>query len=185
MQVTARREQIAQTAIAIIGEHGFAQCTFKRITEEAGLSSTRLVSYHFKDKNELLMTLLTTTIGRADELMAARLAGTTDRVAMLRGYIESQVDLLRLHPAYARTIVEVGRHVADFAPVLRDFRVGRLERQLAQGKAEGVFGDIDVTVTAQCVRSAIDGATERSAEGLDMADYGRAVADLFVKAVLA
>ncbi|MGX7823775.1 TetR/AcrR family transcriptional regulator [Actinokineospora sp. 24-640] len=185
MQVTDRRAQIAQTAIDIIGEHGFAQCTFKRITEEAGLSSTRLVSYHFQDKNELLMTLLTVTIGRADELMNDRLAGTADRVEMLRAYIESQVDLLRLHPTYARAIVEIGRNVPDFAAVLRDFRLGRLERQLAQGKAEGAFGDIDVTVTAQSIRSAVDGAVERAAEGLDMGSYGRAVADLFVKAVAA
>ncbi|MGW5051226.1 TetR/AcrR family transcriptional regulator [Actinokineospora sp. NPDC004072] len=180
MQVN-RREQIARAAIGVIGEHGFAQCTFKRITEAAGLSSTRLVSYHFQDKNELLMTLLTITIGRADELMNERVGQTGDRVEMLRGYIESQVDLLRLHPAYARTIVEIGQHVPEFAPVLRDFRLGRLERQLAQGKAEGVFGDIDVTVTAQSIRSAIEGATEHPER--DMADYGRALAALFVKAV--
>lgn len=180
-----RRDQIADTAIQLIGEHGFAACTFKRITEAAGLSSTRLVSYHFADKDELLMTVLTAAVERADELLTDRLAGTTDRVQMLRAYIESQVDLLRLSPAHARAIVEIGHHVPAFAPVLRDFRVGRLERQLAQGKSEGAFGDIDVTVTAQSIRSAIDGATERSKEDLDMTGYGRALADLFTKAVTA
>ena len=184
MRVTDRRGQITATAIDLIGEHGFPACTFKRITEAAGLSSTRLVSYHFTDKDELLMSVLTSAIGRADALMETRLAGTADRAEMLRAYIESQVDLLRLHPAHARAIVEIGRNVAAFAPVLRDFRTGRLERQLTQGRAEGVFAaDLDTTVTAQSIRSAIDGAAERSRDGLDMTAYGRAVADLFLRAL--
>jgi AcrR family transcriptional regulator len=195
MRVTDRRDQITATAIALIGEHGFPACTFKRITEAAGLSSTRLVSYHFTDKDDLLMSVLTAAIERADALLAARLAGATDRAEMLRAYIESQVDLLHQHPDHARAIVEIGQHVPAFAPVLRDFRVGRLERQLAQGRDEGSFaglgglgdfgdlGDFGVTVTAQSIRSAIEGAAERSRDGLDMAAYGRAVADLFLRAL--
>lgn len=186
-----RREQIAKAAIEVMGRFGYARTTFAKVTAQAGLSSTRMVSYHFADKNDLMVTVLGIAIGAADELMEARTAGTTDRVAMLRGYIESQVDLLRVHPEYARAIVEIGLNARDesgaavFEPVLRDFRVGRLERQLRQGQAEGVFARFDPVVMAQTIRSAVDGAGQRreADPGVDLESYGRELADTFERAV--
>ncbi|MEP7024912.1 MAG: TetR family transcriptional regulator, partial [Actinomycetota bacterium] len=43
----ARRSQIVTATIDVIAEVGFGQASFARIAERAGLSSTRLISYHF------------------------------------------------------------------------------------------------------------------------------------------
>ena len=53
----ARREQIVAAAIEVIAAAGFAQASFARIAEHAGLSSTRLISYHFAGKADLMATV--------------------------------------------------------------------------------------------------------------------------------
>ncbi|GAA3023236.1 TetR/AcrR family transcriptional regulator [Actinokineospora globicatena] len=178
MQVTvteaARRAQITGAATEVIARDGYPRASYARIVEHAGLSSTRLISYHFRDKNDLVMAVLIAAIGAVDERMTARLDGVTDRVEMLRGYIESQVGLLRSHPDEVLAIREIAQNLPDLAPVLEDFRVGRLARQLTQGQREGVFAPFDVRVMARTIASGIDGA--------DSEDYGRELADLFVRA---
>ncbi len=37
--------------IVVLGEHGYGQTSFARIAKEAGLSGTRLISYHFAGKD--------------------------------------------------------------------------------------------------------------------------------------
>ncbi len=187
----ARRTQITDAAIEVIADLGYGQASFARIVERAGLSSTRMVSYHFQGKNDLMMAVLIAAIGAADEQMQARLAGVGDRVGMLRAYIESRVDLLRTHPRHVRALAEVGANARDergtplFEPVVRDFRVGRLERQLTQGRREGVFGEVDVTVLARTIAHGVDGAAAALAADpdLDLAAYGRELADLFIRAI--
>ncbi|MBM7771007.1 AcrR family transcriptional regulator [Actinokineospora baliensis] len=178
MQVTvteaARRKQITEAATEVIARLGYARTSFARIVEHAGLSSTRLISYHFKDKNDLMFAVLITAVGAADEQMTQRLDGTTDRVDMLRVYIESQVDLLRTHPDQVKAIREIAAGLPDLAPVQEDFRTGRLARQLQQGQREGVFRDFDVRVMARTIANGIDGADDEA--------YGRELAALFIRA---
>jgi len=50
----ARRSQIVAAMIDVIAELGFGQASFARIAERAGVSSTRLISYHFAGKDELI-----------------------------------------------------------------------------------------------------------------------------------
>ncbi|WP_018684273.1 TetR/AcrR family transcriptional regulator [Actinokineospora enzanensis] len=180
MQVTeqARRNQITRATIEVIAEHGYRRTSFAQIVAHAGLSSTRLISYHFNGKDDLMMSVLIAAIGTVDEVMTARLAEVTDRTEMLRSYIETQVDLLRTHPDQIKAIREITTNVPDLQPVLRDFRTGRLERQLTQGQREGTFGTFNVTVMARTIANGIDAATAEP-------DYGPELADLFIRACAA
>ena len=68
---TARRAQIVAATIDVIVESGYSQTSFARIAERAGLSSTRLISYHFAGKAELVgavITEITTAIGESPVL---------------------------------------------------------------------------------------------------------------------
>ncbi|WP_026421774.1 TetR/AcrR family transcriptional regulator [Actinokineospora inagensis] len=183
MQVTvteaARREQITGAAIEVLAEVGYGKTSFARIVEHAGLSSTRLISYHFRGKDDLMMAVLLAAMGTVDERMTERLAGVTDRVGMVRGYIEAQVGLLYTHAKQVKAIREVASGVADLAPVLAEFRHGRLARQLTQGQREGVFREFDVTVMARTIANGIDGAIDAE---VDPEIYGRELADLFIRA---
>ena len=77
MQVTersatsaARRAQILDATIEVIAAEGFAGASFKRIDEHAGLSSTRLISYHFAGKDELMAALVGYSDTRRSEMAA-------------------------------------------------------------------------------------------------------------------
>ncbi|RZQ63734.1 TetR/AcrR family transcriptional regulator [Amycolatopsis suaedae] len=187
----ARRAQIIGAAVEVIAELGYARASFARIVERAGLSSTRMISYHFADKAELMSAIIGTVFQVKDEFLGERIDGTTDRAALLRAYITSEVEFLGRHPDGALAVAEICANARDSAgtqmfnePVLREMRVGRIERQLRQGQREGVFGEFDVPLMALAIRQAIDGvATRLAAEpDLDLAHCGRELANLFDRA---
>jgi AcrR family transcriptional regulator len=186
----ARRAQILSATIDTIAESGYAKASFERIRQRAGLSSTRIISYHFGTKANLMSALLGTIIHVKDRFLAERAGLGEDRVAALRAHVESEVAFLRAHPDAVRALGEIARE-ATGEPVtdalLADLRVGKLTRQLEQGQREGVFGEFDAGVMARTIAQAVDGAAAALAEDpeLDLDAYGRELAMLFHKATVA
>jgi AcrR family transcriptional regulator len=186
----ARRAQIISATIATIGELGYAKTTFAKIKERAGLSSTRIISYHFVNKAGLMQQVLSTVADIKARFLAERADGRTDpadRPGMLREYIAAEVAFLGAYPECVRVFLEMGAHPDDeqgwsmTAPVLRELRVGQLMRQLTQGQREGVFGEFSPEIMAMAVRQAVDGvAAQLTADPeLDLERYGKELADLF------
>jgi AcrR family transcriptional regulator len=189
----ARRAQIIGATIETIGELGYTKASFARIKERADLGSTRIISYHFGTKAGLMQAVLTTVTGIKDEFLVERTGGGTDRASMLRAYIESEVAFLSAYPQCVRVMLEFAASGDDqegwsmSASVVREFRTGRLVRQLRQGQREGAFGDFTPVVIAMSIAQAIDGvAAEVAADpSLDIDRYGRELADLFERATKA
>jgi AcrR family transcriptional regulator len=189
----ARRAQIIGATIATIGELGYAKASFARIKERAGLSSTRIISYHFGTKAGLMQAVLTTVTGIKDQFLTDYTDGRTDRAGMLRAYIESEVEFLGAYPECVRVMLEFAANGDDqtgwsmSVPVVREFRTGRLLRQLRQGQREGVFGAFSPEVMAMSIAQATDGvAAELAADpSLDLSRYGRDLADVFERATKA
>ncbi|MFF5989536.1 TetR/AcrR family transcriptional regulator [Prauserella flavalba] len=186
----ARRAQIIDATIDTMAELGYRKTSFARIVERAGLSSTRMISYHFGTKDELIMATIGAIVDLQDRFLQQRLGEETERAAMLGAYIRSEVAFLGSHPRHARALLEIatGTAAGDEAPlvplVLKGVATGRLERQLQQGQNEGVFGEFDVEVMAMAIRQAIDGVTAKLARepDLDIDAYGRELAELFTRA---
>jgi AcrR family transcriptional regulator len=136
----ARRAQIIGATIETIGELGYTKASFARIKERADLGSTRIISYHFGTKAGLMQAVLTTVTGIKDEFLVERTGGGTDRASMLRAYIESEVAFLSAYPQCVRVMLEFAASGDDqegwsmSASVVREFRTGRLVRQLRQGQ---------------------------------------------------
>jgi len=189
----ARRAQIIGATIATISDLGYHKTSFAKIKERAGLSSTRIISYHFTNKAGLMQAVVTTATGMKDKFLEERIQGTTDRAGLLRGYIESEIAFLGSYPELVRVMVEMGSSGSDAegwfmsAPLVEEFRTGRLERQLRQGQQEGAFGGFAPDVMALSIAQAIDGVAAKYAADpkLDLQRYGRELADLFVKATAA
>lgn len=55
---SSRRAQIIAATIDTVAELGYARTTFARIAERGGLSSTRLISYHFASKEDLMRAVI-------------------------------------------------------------------------------------------------------------------------------
>ncbi|MBK1782881.1 TetR/AcrR family transcriptional regulator [Prauserella cavernicola] len=184
----ARRAQIIDATIETMAELGYGKTSFARIVERAGLSSTRMISYHFGTKDELIMATIGAIVDRQDRFLDERMGGDTERAAMLRAYIRSEVAFLGTHPRHARALLEISTKAGDgqslLQLVLKGVETGRIERQLKQGQNEGAFGDFDIEVMSMAIRQAINGVTARLGRDpqLDLEAYGAELAELFTKA---
>ncbi|WP_216204956.1 TetR/AcrR family transcriptional regulator [Amycolatopsis aidingensis] len=195
----ARRTQIIEATIETLAELGYHRTSFARIVERAGLSSTRMISYYFPSKNDLMFAVVGTILDSRD--LTERYTPDTDRPGLLRAYIEGEIDFLRTHPRRVRALLEIGRNWADpdsdggtgpsqaalNGMLWRDIQLGQIERQLTQGQREGAFGEFDASVLAMTIRQAIDGAAIKLAADpdLDLTAYGRELAELFDRATRA
>jgi AcrR family transcriptional regulator len=186
----ARRNQIVNATIETLAELGYTKTSFARIVERAGLSSTRMISYHFKGKADLMNAVMGTLVDALDSFVGERTAPGTDRTAMLRSYIHAELAFLRDHPDQMRALVEIatGMREEGGSPisemVLQDLRTGRLERQLRQGQQEGALGTFDPAVMAMAIRQALDGVAGLLGRDpdLDVDTYAGELADLFERA---
>src|ERR1700712_2676142 len=93
----ARRAQIVAATVDVIAELGYGQTSFARIAERAGLSSTRLISYHFAGKDELITAVADDVIASIGDHLGRRLAAEVNAAGMLRAYIEGMVEFTAAH----------------------------------------------------------------------------------------
>ncbi|WP_410574633.1 TetR/AcrR family transcriptional regulator [Amycolatopsis sp. cmx-4-61] len=190
----ARRAQILGATIGVLADLGYRRTTFAKIKERAGLSSTRLISYHFTNKAGLMQSVLSTVLETRQQFLTERTGGgldPADRPGYLRAHIETSIAFLRAYPECVRALKELAANAGDADSwvmtkvVVDDLRVHGLARQLKQGQAEGAFGrGFTPEVMAMSIAQAIDGVAAAYAAdpSLDLEQYGREVAETFVKA---
>ncbi len=178
----ARRAQIVTATVDVIAELGYGQASFARIAGRAGLSSTRLISYHFAGKDELITTVAEDVIASIGDHMAQRLAAETSASGMLRAYIEGMVEYTATHRARMKALLEIflGGGLHYDAGTERSV-VGHVEAILRQGQADGEFREFDARVVATAVQRAVEGLPFllESLPDLDCAAYGRELVTLF------
>jgi len=178
----ARRAQIVTATIEVIAELGFGQASFARIAERAGLSSTRLISYHFVGKDELLTAVAEDVIASLGAYMAQRVGAESSAAGMLRAYIEGMVEFTVNHRARMKALLEIflagGMH---YDAGTEQTVIGHVEAILRHGQADGEFRDFDPRVVATAVQRAVEGLPFllESVPALDCAAYGRELVTLF------
>jgi AcrR family transcriptional regulator len=155
----ARRAQIVRAAIETIGELGYHATSFARIAERAGLSSTGMISYHFRGKDDLMAAVMLAVTGAASDYMGPRVQAASDHRAMLHAYIESNLDFVRDHPAQVKALLAImraSRTVGGGGEWLTA-TITLIADHFADGQRAGIFGEFDPMVMAITLRQAIDG----------------------------
>jgi AcrR family transcriptional regulator len=184
---SARRAQIVQAAIEVIADVGYAKSSFAKIAERAGLSSTGMISYHFKGKDDLMGEVVAEVGRLATAYMMPRIEAADDSRGRLRAYIESNIALLEVYPKHLRAMTEILVNLRgddpqriDFADSTRSF-MDVQEQHVREAQAAGEFRDFDARVMVLAIRGAIDSLVVRLATepGLDIATCGRELADIF------
>lgn len=182
----ARRAQIVAAAIDTIAELGYGNASFARIAKRAGISSTRLISYHFDDKAELVRAVVGAVLTQAADHMGRRMSAAAGRQALLSAYIESNLEFIAEHPTAIRAVIEIAANAraddgtALVRPADVDDPTGRLTAMFREGQAAGDFRVFDPTVMAVTLRAAIDAAA--SIPGLDPHAYAAELVTLFTLA---
>lgn len=179
---SARRAQIITATIAVIAEEGFGHATFARIAEHAELSSTRLISYHFAGKDELVEAVVAHVFERIGRFMYERVSAAADARGRLRAYIEGNVEFIATNRAEMKALLEIilgGGLPAD--PAGYGKAASHVEQILRDGQEAGVFREFDPRVMATAVQRSIEGLlfllyTE---PGLDTAAYAGELVTLF------
>ncbi|MGK4585686.1 TetR/AcrR family transcriptional regulator [Kitasatospora sp. HPMI-4] len=184
---SARRAQIVQAAIEVLAEVGYAKTSFSKIAKQAGLSSTGMISYHFKGKDDLMHEVVTEVMRVAEAHMVPRIEAADGYRGRLRAFIESNIGLLTVYPKHLPALNEVltnlkgdDPHRIGFVGTLKAM-MGIQEQRMREAQASGEFRDFDAKVMVTALRGAIDGVIARSVldPELDIAACGAELADIF------
>ncbi|GAA3834753.1 TetR family transcriptional regulator [Sphaerisporangium flaviroseum] len=183
----ARRAQIVEAAVATIAELGYTQASFARIAERAGLSSTRLISYHFAGRAELIQQVLARLHGEMGRYMYERMRAQPTASEALRTYIRALVGYIATHRPQMKALLEIflnfqseeGTRSYDARTDLAV--LAPIEEILQWGQREGDFRAFDTRVMALTVQRAIDGLPFllETDPGRDLDAYAEELVTLF------
>ena len=160
--VNLRRAQLTRAAYKVVGEKGYNEFTIKDIAVEAGLS-TGLVHYYFKNKEELLFTLLKEMNANLKYNLNKVLTVLEEPQDKLLAFCNEAFDLLNKEKAYFSVIIDfwgqISRNKRIRQANVKLFQSYRDEITtiLKEGAAKGVFMAVDVQLTSVIIVSLIQG----------------------------
>ncbi|GGT41131.1 TetR/AcrR family transcriptional regulator [Nonomuraea spiralis] len=178
----ARKAQIAAAAIAVLAERGYAETTFDSICERAGLSSKRLISYHFSTKDQLFEAVVRQVVTDAAASMRPAIEAASGARAQLEAFIRANVAFIAAHPAHVRAVQQIAFNRTPVGGGERDAAIGRLAALFEDGRRTGAFRAFDSVLMAMALRAAIDAVADRVAGGLDPDHCATELVDLFDRA---
>lgn len=196
----ARRAQIIAATIDLLAAEGISGASFGRIVKAAGLSSTRLISYHFTSKEALLQAVTDSIVGQAAAVMRPALDAQPTAVGKLEAYIRSNLEFLAAYPKHAKAVVEIARagsaprgagppsdhqDATDDKPGYGDDVAVLLLAQLFDmGQAAGEMRDLDSVIMARALRASIDtvAVIVATTPSIDINHYANELVALFVHA---
>ncbi len=139
-----RRREIVDATVRVMARHGWHETSIDEITKEAGISRG-LVSYHFKDKNELLGGVLERCHEIFSDQVAAAIASTDDPMEQIETSTRAAILMARDNPlpyevfmhfsASARTDAQLGERIRE---MYRDFR-SATANGIRWGQARGYY----------------------------------------------
>jgi AcrR family transcriptional regulator len=184
---TARRAQILEATIAVVAEEGFARASFARIAERAQLSSTRLISYHFAGKDDLVAALVEHVVGGIGEHVGGMVMRETTARGRLRAYIEGVVTYADTHRAPMSALLQVAMSAVADGGTSAPSDTSHLERILRDGQLHGEMRGFDPGVMATTVQRSVEVVPFRlqAEPGLDCTAYAAELVELFDRATRA
>ena len=157
----ARRSQIVTATIDTLAEIGYVKASLAQIAKRAGIS-TSLISYHFKDKDDLMeQTVNDISLAWMGDVEAKLEEGESSR-EKLGIYIESNVAYMGTRPKHVMALLEIVFNMRNTAGALRyvveedDPSLISLEAIFSEGQQQGEFRAFNTHHMAIAVRGAID-----------------------------
>lgn len=190
MTASVRRAQIVAATIDTISELGYGRTSFARIAARAKLSSTRLISYHFASKDELMRAVVEDISTEIRSFMAGRLQGLPDSRSTLLAYIRGRVEYTAIHhrrmDALMSIYLEFGgpAEQSDDDSATEQRTLGYVQDILEAGQRSGEFRVFDPFVMAATIQRSVDSLPFllRTAPDLDLGSYAEELTGLFDRA---
>jgi AcrR family transcriptional regulator len=157
-----RRAQLTKAAYKVVAQKGYNDFTIKDIAEEAGLS-TGLVHYYFKNKEELLFTLLKEMNSNLRYNLKKALTELTEPKDKMMAFCDEAFELVDKEKAYFHVLIDFWARINHDARIrqanVKLFQSYRDEISsiIEEGIAKGVFAAMDVKFTSVIIISLIQG----------------------------
>lgn len=100
-----RREAILEAATEAFYRHGYGGASLRDIARQAGITQAT-VYYHFKNKEEILLTIITEFSDQLFQALLSALARDSDAVSRLRNAIERHILFTKTHRREVKIILE-------------------------------------------------------------------------------
>jgi AcrR family transcriptional regulator len=163
----ARKEQIIRAAIALLAGSGYQATTFDAICKKAGLSSKRLITYHFSGKDELFAAIAGQIVADAEAYMRPSLDAATGAREVLVVFIRANVRFVAEHLGEMRALEQIMVNGGEAWDPYHADSLKRLAGLFADGQRTGTFRPFDSRVMATALRGALDGVYGPLSGGLD------------------
>jgi len=158
----ARRAQIVAAAIEVLAELGYGATSFRQIAARAGLSSTGLISYHFKGKQELVDEVYAEVRRTFAAFVLERMDHSAGPAGELRAFLSANLRFMRAHRAHMVALTQVRPHVSAVDTADDDHRA--MADLLREGQRRGEFRGFDADTVAIFVLALRNGVLARAAD---------------------
>ena len=189
----ARRTQIVQAAIRTLDEIGYVRSSLAQIAKRAQIS-TALISYHFKDKEELMNYTLANLLNNTTAFVLEHTNVAQSARAKLQAYIVAHLTYQDTHQDAYHALVEIifNARTPDNIPYYRlnseedDPLRRELQDILRYGQQQGEFRNFPVAIMATAIQGAIGEyrVTPQLAATLNAMTYAEELVHLFERTVL-
>ncbi len=152
-----RREQIVTATIQMLATHGYVGTSFDSVVAHAGLSSKRLITYHFQTKEQLYEDVIAQIARTAADFMTPLIGLHATRRDRLRAYITANIQFIAEFPEHVRALQEIVAHLprVSAARAMTDEALDRLVDAFLDGQRAGEFRAFDPLVMAVSLRASM------------------------------
>jgi AcrR family transcriptional regulator len=183
-----RRQEIIAATIDTVAALGYRAATFAKIAERSGLSSTRLISYHFAGRDELMQATVAQVYGQLQSHVDDQVAAAAGPRAQLAAYIRAVVGFVAAHRVEMQALASVFVGFRDEMGASRTYdgdadgsAIGAVEQILRRGQDDGAFRAFDPFVMGALVQRSVDGLAFllETRPGLDLGAYAEELVETF------
>jgi AcrR family transcriptional regulator len=153
----ARRAQIVDAAVVALAELGYQGASFVEIAKRARLSSTRLISYHFDGRAELMATVAGHVIDGLGSAVGSAVQAAESPAAAVRAYIAANLAYMDTHRAEMAALAEL--LFAGALPISAEQGSAGtqvLRRIIDAGRRAGQIRDVDSTIAATVIQRSVE-----------------------------
>lgn len=162
-----RRAQIVSAARALVASGGLDALTFGALEENLGFSRG-VITYHFRDKDEIVDELLESALAEIDAATQAQVDASDTPLRKVRAVLEANVRGFLEHRDAGMILLSFwGRLASDEkakqanAALFAKYRQ-RTARVLREGRKLGAFGEVEVEPLAAVIVGMVIGLAAQS-----------------------
>ncbi|MEW6525797.1 MAG: TetR/AcrR family transcriptional regulator [Spirochaetota bacterium] len=187
--IEVRRNQLTKAAYKVVSRKGYYNFTVRDIAKEAGLS-TGLVHYYFKNKDDLLVSVLRVMNENLSFYLAKALEQTDDPKEKLIIFMDEAFHLVEREKEYFHVLIDFWTQLNHNERMrkanVKLYQSYRAEcsKIIKEGIEKKVFKDVDVEYTATMIVAFVQGLIIQyiiDPDAFDYAEYNKKIKEQIIE----